>query len=91
MKIRPEFKRPIRISCIVLAIAIILVIVGATWIFLSESSSTKANRRAVMLGSGLGVLASLVVAPFWLFAAGKIGKERREQRLSTKSQREPKR
>ena len=87
MKIRPEFKLPLRITALALGLAFVVVIAGATWIYMSESSSSRANRRAEMMGSGLAVVTCLVVAPFWLVAAGKVGKERREQRLAARRER----
>jgi cytochrome bd-type quinol oxidase subunit 2 len=91
VKIRPEFRLPIRVTLIAFALAIVLVIAGSTWIYMSETSSRRANRRAEMMGSGLAVLMCVVVAPFWLTAAGKVGKERREQRLVASKQRKRKR
>ena len=82
MKIRPEFRLPIRVTLIAFVLAIVLVIAGSTWIYMSETSSRRANRRAEMMGSGLAVLMCVVVAPFWLTAAAKVGKERREQNLA---------
>ena len=90
MKIRPEFRLPIRVTIIAFVLAIVLVIAGSTWIYMSETSSRRANRRAEMMGSGLAVLMCVVVAPFWLTAAGKVGKERREQRLAAAKQRKRK-
>ncbi len=91
MNIRPEFRLPIRVTVIAFVLAIVLVIAGSTWIYMSETSSRRANRRAEMMGSGLAVLMCVVVAPFWLTAAGKVGKERREQRLVASKQRKRKR
>ena len=86
MKIRPEFKLPIRVSIIAFIVALLLVVAGATWIYMSESSNSRATKRAEMLGSGLAVMTCLVVAPFWLIAAAKVGKERREQKLAQSKQ-----
>lgn len=90
MKIRPKFRLPIRVTVIAFVVAIVLVIAGSTWIFMSESSASRANRRAEMMGSGVAVLMCVVIAPFWLTAAGKVGKERREQRLAAAKQRKRK-
>lgn len=83
MNIRPEFQLPIRVTVIAFVLAIVLVIAGSTWIYMSETSSRRATRRAEMMGSGLAVLMCVVVAPFWFTAAAKVGKERREQKLAT--------
>lgn len=90
MKIRPEFKLPIRVTAIAFGVVLVLVIAGSTWIYMSESSSSRANRRAEMLGSGLAVMTCLVIAPFWLVAAGKVGQERRGQRLAARRERKRK-
>lgn len=87
MKIRPEFRLPIRVTVIAFVVALVVVISGSTWIYMFESSSRRANRRAEMMGTGLAVVTSLVVAPFWLMAAGKVGQERREQRLADRAKR----
>ncbi len=90
MKIRPEFRLPIRVTVIAFVLAIVLVIAGSTWIYMSETSSRRATRRAEMMGSGLAVLMCVVVAPFWLTASAKVGKERREQKLAAAKQRKQK-
>lgn len=90
MKIRPEFRLPIRVTVIAFIVAILLVVAGSTWIYMSESSASRANRRAEMMGTGLAVLMCIVVAPFWLMAAGKIGEERRAQRMAAKEERKRK-
>jgi len=90
MKIRPEFRLPIRVTVIAIVLALVVVIAGSTWIYMSESSGSRANRRAEMMGTGLAVMTCLVVAPFWLVAAGKVGQDRREQRLAAKRERKRK-
>ena len=69
---------PLIVTGIALAVALILCIAGATWIHQLDISSRKKTQRAEKLGAGLGVTTCLVVAPFWLVAAAKVGKERRK-------------
>ena len=40
--------------------------------------------RTALFGSGLGFASALVIAPFWLTAAAKVGKERRAAREAAK-------
>ena len=90
MKIRPEFKLPIRVTAIAFALALVATVAGCTWIYMSESSNSRAMRRAEMMGSGVAVMTCLVIAPFWLMAAGKVGEERRAQKLAAKKERKRK-
>ena len=75
-----HFKFPLKVSGIAFLIALVIVIAGSTWIYQQKISDRQKQERAAMFGSGLGMFTSLVIAPFWLIAAGKIGKERRAAR-----------
>ena len=74
------FKRPLIITGIAFAVALLVGIVGVTLIHNAELSNRKKQERAQMLGAGVGITTCVVVAPFWLFAAAKVGKARREQK-----------
>ena len=72
-----HLRRPLKASLIALVAGIMLVVILATWIFNQDISDRKKKERASLLGGGIGGAMALVIAPFWLIAAGKIGKERR--------------
>jgi MFS family permease len=72
-----HFKRPLKLTGWIVLAGLVLGIIGSTWIYLSDISDRKKVQRVTLLGSGLGTMSALVAAPFWLVAAGKIGKERR--------------
>lgn len=71
-----HFKMPLIVSAIVLVVMIGLGLCGAYWI---HRSGINTNQRAEMLGQGVGILTVVIVFPFWIFAAAKVGKERREK------------
>ncbi|MDH3584065.1 MAG: hypothetical protein OER86_07610 [Phycisphaerae bacterium] len=73
-----HFKRPLIITGVAIAVALVLGIGAATWIYNSDISARKQHERAEMLGGGLGLTACLVAAPFWFAAAARVGRERRE-------------
>jgi len=73
-----HFKLPLIVTGVALALALMLGIAGATWIHWSEISSRKKMQRAEKLGTAVGVTTCLVIVPFWLVAAAKVGKERRK-------------
>jgi len=90
VKINRHFRLPLITTGIVFLLVLILGIVGVTMIHRSDGSRRRKHERARELGSGMGVATCLVVAPFWLVAAAKVGKERREAREAAKaSQGEP--
>ena len=87
MKIRQEFKLPIRVTAIALGLALVAVVAGSSWIYMSTSSNSKAMRRAEMMGTGVAVMTCLAVAPFWLMASAKVGEERRAAKLAATKKR----
>lgn len=83
-----------RIPLIVTGVAFLLVIligIGGIIVIVNSNSpdQVKATRSA-MLGSGLATTACLVIAPFWIFAAAKLGKERRAALAESKKAAMPK-
>jgi hypothetical protein len=82
-----RFKIPLLVTGIALVVALIIVIAVGTYIYQTEPSRRRAMKRAEMLGTGVGVTTSLIVAPFWLVVAGRIGKERREARKAAAAER----
>ena len=75
-----HFKLPLIVTGITLALALITGIALVTWIHKSKISDRQKAERAQNLGAAVAVTTSLVIAPFWLFAAAKVGKERRAAR-----------
>lgn len=75
-----HFKVPIIVTCVALVLALIVSVVVVTSIHNSKGSSRSKALRAQQAGAGVAVATCLVIAPFWLFAAAKVGKARREAR-----------
>lgn len=78
-----HFKRPLRITGIALALALILGLALSVVIYRQNISDRAKMARMQMFGGGLGGITILVVAPFWLAAASRAGRERRAARDST--------
>jgi flagellar basal body-associated protein FliL len=76
----PHFKRPLKITLITFCVMLLLVIAGATWVHFSKTSDRRRKEYASLMGSGLGLVTFVVIAPFWFSAAARIGKEKREAR-----------
>ncbi len=72
-----DIKVPLIATGIATLLAVIAVIVIGTVIFREKISDRRKMERVEMLGSGLGVMTVIAVAPFWLIAASKIAKRRR--------------
>jgi len=79
-----QFKFPLIVTGIALAIALIVAVVIITVIHNSKGSSRQKAERAAMAGSGVGLTTVIVVAPFWLTTAARIGKQRRAERENQK-------
>ena len=77
-----HFKRPLRITGIALGLALILGLVLSVVIYRQKISDRAKIARMQMFGGGLGGITTLVVAPFWLAAAARVGRERRAARES---------
>lgn len=72
-----HFKLPLIVTAITLSLAIVLGVAAILFISQSSGSRRQKQARAEMLGSGTATLACIVIAPFWIMAAAKAGKERR--------------
>lgn len=78
----PLFRRPLRITGISLAVTLLVGVALVTKIHRERISERKKLARVERLGSGLAMMNFLVIAPFWFFAAAKVGKERRAARAA---------
>ncbi len=50
---------------------------GILYIDKHAKSDAEKKARGDKLGYGIGTFAGILIAPFWLFAAAKMGKERK--------------
>ena len=75
-----HFKLPLIVTAITLVIALVAGIVLVTVIHRAKVSDRQKKARAEMAGGGVAIAVCLIIAPFWLVAAGKVGKERRAAR-----------
>ncbi len=81
-----HFRRPLLITAIALGVALVLGLGGTLWIHKRAKSRYEAENRVKWLGQGLGFATILVIFPFWIFAADKVGKERRAARAAAREQ-----
>jgi hypothetical protein len=72
-----HFKLPILVTVVAFVLVMAIGIGGTIWITQSAGSNREKETRAQMLGSGSAMLLGVIVAPFWFYAAAKVGKERR--------------
>jgi hypothetical protein len=72
-----HFKIPMIVTAVTLLVAILVGVAGMAMILNSRGSTRTRNERASQLGAGLGIATGVISAPFWWFAAAKLGKERR--------------
>ena len=75
-----HFKRPLIVTGITLAVAIIAGIAIVTVVHRAKISDREKKARVEMLGGGLALGVCMIIFPFWIFAADKVGKERRAAR-----------
>lgn len=75
-----HFKLPLIVTAITVAIALVVGIGIATVIYRAKISDRQKMARAEMLGGGMGIGVLVIIFPFWILAAGKVGKERRAAR-----------
>jgi len=75
-----RFKTPLIATGIIFAAMVIIGIFSITLIHSSSGSSRRKAERASMAGAGVALLGCITIAPFWLYAAAKIGKERRSNK-----------
>jgi hypothetical protein len=72
------FKVPLIATGIGFVLFILLGIIGMVAIDRTARNDQEKMNRGALLGQGLGTLFAFVVGPFWIFAAAKLGKDRRE-------------
>jgi hypothetical protein len=71
-----HFKLPLLVTVVTLTI---MTFVGAALIGqLPPSPDGTPNQQAAALGQNLGLFATLILVPFWVYAVLAAGKERRE-------------
>ena len=73
-----HFKLPLIVTGIALLLAVVVGIVIISSIHNSQASNREKNERAQMAGGGVAIATLAVITPFWLIAAAKVGKQRRE-------------
>lgn len=71
------FKFPLIVTGIAFALMLVLGVIGLVVVDRSSRNEQEKIARGKLLGQGLGTLTCLVVAPFWILAAAKMGKDRR--------------
>ena len=72
-----HFKLPLIMTAITLTI---MTFVGAALIRPGEPlPDGSPNPQAALLGQSLGLIATLILVPFWVYAVLEAGKERREE------------
>lgn len=74
------FKLPIIVTSIAFTLAVAVGLVVVTIIHRAQLSNREKEERAQKLGAGVAGVTLLVVTPFWLVAAAKLGKQRRQAR-----------
>ena len=75
-----HFKLPLIVTGVSLLVALIVGIAIVTVIHRAKISDREKMARTEMLGGGMAFGALMVSFPFWIFAAAKVGKERRTAR-----------
>ena len=75
-----HFRRPLRITGIAVALSLILGLVLSVVIYRQKISDREKIARMQMFGGGLGGITLVVIAPYWLAAAARVGRERRAAR-----------
>ncbi|GAB5404590.1 MAG: hypothetical protein Aurels2KO_28210 [Aureliella sp.] len=70
-----------KIQIIATAIILTLTIVGGLGaiaaIHASDGSNREKAKRAELAGGGIATMGCIAIAPFWLYAAVQLGKEKR--------------
>lgn len=74
-----HFKLPLIVSGVVFVVMIGAVIGGIVWLDGLPISNQEKSMRGGKLGGGIATLGCFIMAPFWFIAAGRFGKERRQQ------------
>ncbi|QDS95648.1 hypothetical protein FF011L_44460 [Roseimaritima multifibrata] len=75
-----RLKAPLIATAIVLVVTVVFGIGSIALIYNSSGSNRNKAERAGMVGGGIAAFGCIVIAPFWLYAAAKIGQERRRNR-----------
>ena len=75
-----HFKTPLVVTGITLLVAIIAGIGMVTSIHKAKLSDREKKARVELLGGGMAIGVLMIVFPFWILAAGKVGNERRAAR-----------
>ncbi len=73
-----HFRLPLIVTGIVFALVVVAAIGGIMYIDKVGKSDGEKRARGEKLGYGIGTFAGILIAPFWLFAAANLGKERRK-------------
>lgn len=81
-----HFKLPLIVTAITLAVALVAGIAIVTVIHRSGKSEREKKERAELLGGGMAIGVLMISFPFWIFAAAKVGKERRAAREAEKQE-----
>ena len=82
-----HFKLPLLITGIAFALTLVVGLLIVTKIYRSKISDQQKFARVQKLGAGMGTMTVLVIAPFWLFAAAKVGQQRRAARRAAQAAR----
>lgn len=85
-----HFRTPLIVTGVVFLLVLLIGIGGIIVIVNSNATDQAKAARSAMLGSGVATTACLIVAPFWIFAAAKLGKERRAALAESKKAAMPK-
>lgn len=79
MSVMRHFKRPLKITGILLLVGLLLSVGLITMIHQSDASRREKEKRAEQLGSGVATLMCIIAAPFWFAAAIRVRREREEK------------
>jgi len=74
-----RFKTPIIASAAILVLTLIAGLAAITVIYNSDGTNGQKAERAGMVGSGIATAGCVAIAHFWLYAAAKIGQEKRRK------------
>lgn len=77
-----HFKLPLLVTAVTLLVAILAGVIIVTSIHRSADSVRRKHERAQTAGGAVAVATCLVIAPFWLVAAARVGRERRARQAS---------
>jgi len=75
------FKLPLIVTAVVIPVMVIAAVGTFLWLNGLDISNREKAERAEKLGAGIATMGCILIAPFWLIAAAKFGRQRREQML----------